>query len=228
MHKGPAIAAIASLIGDPARASMLSALMGGHELTASELAREGGVTASTASGHLARLLDGGLVLAAQRGRHRYYRLASPAIADLIETLMSLAGPAGPRRVRPGPSDEALRRARICYDHLAGEEGLRLADGMVASAGWRPRTKPSRSSRWAAPRSRRAASICRVFWRPAEPCAGPVWTGASAGRISAARSARRCCAISSRNGGCGVRRDRARWRSRRSDGRDCAPFSTARP
>jgi DNA-binding transcriptional ArsR family regulator len=134
MRNGPAIATIASLIGDPARASMLSALMGGHELTATELAREGGVTPQTASGHLARLLDGGLVLAAQRGRHRYFRLASPAIADLLETLMGVAGDAGPSRTRPGPRDEALRRARVCYDHLAGEEGLRLADGMVAS-GW---------------------------------------------------------------------------------------------
>ena len=134
MRNGPAIATIASLIGDPARASMLSALMGGHELTATELAREGGVTAPTASGHLGRLLDGGLVLATQRGRHRYYRLASPAIADLLETLMSIAVRPGPVRTRPGPRDADLRRARVCYDHLAGEEGLRLADGMVAS-GW---------------------------------------------------------------------------------------------
>ncbi len=134
MRHGPAIATIASLIGDPARASMLSALMGGHELTATELAREGGVTAQTASGHLARLLDGGLVLAQQRGRHRYFRLASPAIADLLETLMSVAVRPGPARIRPGPRDADLRRARVCYDHLAGEEGLRLADGMVAS-GW---------------------------------------------------------------------------------------------
>ncbi len=134
MRTGPAIATIASLIGDPARASMLSALMGGHELTATELAREGGVTAPTASGHLGRLLDGGLVLATQRGRHRYYRLASPAIADLLETLMSIAVRPGPTRTRPGPRDADLRRARVCYDHLAGEEGLRLADAMVAS-GW---------------------------------------------------------------------------------------------
>ncbi len=134
MRNGPAIATIASLIGDPARASMLSALMGGHELTATELAREGGVAAPTASGHLGRLLQGGLVLATQRGRHRYYRLASPAIADLLETLMTIAVRPGPARTRPGPRDEAMRRARVCYDHLAGQEGLRLVDGLVAS-GW---------------------------------------------------------------------------------------------
>ncbi len=92
------------------------------------------MTAPTASGHLARLLDGGLVLAQQRGRHRYYRLASPAIADLLETLMSVAVRPGPLRTRPGPRDEALRRARVCYDHLAGEEGLRLADGWWPLAG----------------------------------------------------------------------------------------------
>ncbi len=143
MRTGPAIATIASLIGDPARASMLSALMGGHELTATELAREGGVTAPTASGHLGRLLDGGLVLAAQRGRHRYYRLASPAIADLLETLMSVAVRPGPARTRPGPRDADLRRARVCYDHLAGRRACASPTAWSPRAGWPRRTNPSR-------------------------------------------------------------------------------------
>lgn len=134
MRSGPPIANVASLIGDPARANMLCALMGGQALTATELAREAGVTAQTASGHLAKLCDGGLVLASRQGRHRYFRLAAPEIADLMESLMGLAVRRGPALARPGPRDVALRRARVCYDHLAGEEGLRLADGLVAS-GW---------------------------------------------------------------------------------------------
>jgi DNA-binding transcriptional ArsR family regulator len=134
MSHGPPIAIVASLIGDPARANMLTALMSGKALTASELAREAGVTAQTASGHLAKLQDGGLVLCTQEGRHRYFRLAAPEIADLLESLMGIAVTRGLAKIRTGPRDGALRRARICYDHLAGEEGIRLVDGLVAS-GW---------------------------------------------------------------------------------------------
>jgi DNA-binding transcriptional ArsR family regulator len=120
MKEGPAIATIAALLGDPARANMLTALMQGKALTSGELAREAGVTPQTASGHLARLLDGGLVQVTHQGRWRYYRLSGADVADVIEGLMGLAGRAGHVRVRPGPKDEAMRRARVCYDHLAGE------------------------------------------------------------------------------------------------------------
>jgi DNA-binding transcriptional ArsR family regulator len=132
MNAGPPIARVAHLIGDPARANMLSALMSGKALTASELTRAAGVTAQTASGHLAKLQDGGLVLCAQQGRHRYFRLAAPEIADVLESLMSVAVRQGPSDVRTGPSDAALRRARVCYDHLAGEAGVALVDGLAAS------------------------------------------------------------------------------------------------
>lgn len=130
MKEGPTIAAIAALLGDPGRANMLAALMHGRALTASELAIEAGVTPQTASGHLSLLLDGGLVLVRRQGRHRYYRLSGPDVAAVIEGLMALAGRAGHLRARPGPKDEALRRARVCFDHLAGEYGVRMFDSLM--------------------------------------------------------------------------------------------------
>lgn len=131
MKAGPDIVRVAALVGDPARASMLTALMAGHALTATELSHEAGVTPQTASSHLAKLHDGGLVATERQGRHRYYRLAGPQVAAMLEALMGLAEHAGHLRVRPGPRDPALRRARVCYDHLAGEFGVRMLDGMVS-------------------------------------------------------------------------------------------------
>lgn len=130
MKDGPSIAPVAALAGDPARANMLAALMGGTALTASELAAEAGVTAQTASSHLARLVDGGLISALRQGRHRYFRLAGNDVAEMLEKMMGVAARAGHLRSRPGPSDPALRKARVCYDHLAGEMGVRLFDGLV--------------------------------------------------------------------------------------------------
>jgi DNA-binding transcriptional ArsR family regulator len=131
MKEGPALAPLAALIGDPARANMLGALMSGLALTASELAREAGVMPQTASGHLARLETGGLVNVAQQGRHRYYRLSGPDVAQALESLMGLAARTGHMRTRPGPKDEGLREARTCYDHLAGTRALALFDGLQA-------------------------------------------------------------------------------------------------
>lgn len=131
MVSGNTIAGVAALIADPARANMLSALMAGCALTAGELARAGGVTPQTASGHLARLVDAEIVAVEQAGRHRYYQLVSPEVAQIVE-LLSVAATAGPPRYhRPGPRDEALRQARTCYDHIAGRLGLALADAMQA-------------------------------------------------------------------------------------------------
>lgn len=112
------LARVAALLGDPARSRMLLMLMAGQARTASELALDGGVSPSTASSHLARLLEAGLVEVAQQGRHRYFRLTGPEIASAIEALMG-AVPDRPVR-RAGPADPGLRRARVCYDHLAGE------------------------------------------------------------------------------------------------------------
>ena len=126
---GNTIAGVAALIGDAARANILSALMGGHALTAGELARHAGVTAQTTSGHLAKLVDAELIALEKQGRHRYYRLASPEVAHAIHALMTVAA-AGPRRHHPiGPRDEALRVARTCYDHLAGRLAVALADSL---------------------------------------------------------------------------------------------------
>lgn len=124
------MAAVAALIGDPARANMLAALMGGRALTARELAEEAGVTAQTASGHLARLEAGGLILRRVQGRHRYAALASDEVAAVLEALMGLAQSAGHQRTRTGPKDVALREARVCYNHLAGEMGVRVFDSLA--------------------------------------------------------------------------------------------------
>ncbi|MEH6718704.1 MAG: metalloregulator ArsR/SmtB family transcription factor [Aurantimonas endophytica] len=125
---GGSIAANAFLMGDPARANMLAALMGGEALTAGELAAHAGVTPQTASGHLARLRDGGLLAVERQGRHRYFRLASPQVAKALEGLMALSSAPGLARVR-GPRDAAMRLARSCYDHLAGRLGVAIADAL---------------------------------------------------------------------------------------------------
>ena len=129
MKAGPDIAMVAALVGDPARANMLTALMTGRALTASELAHQVGVTPQTASSHLARLEAGNLIEQEKQGRHRYYRLADPDVAGVLEGLAALAARAGHMRVRTGPKDPALRRARICYDHLAGDLGVQMLDSL---------------------------------------------------------------------------------------------------
>ena len=120
---------VASLVGDPARTNILTALMTGRALTASELAQEAGITPQTASSHLAKLEAGGLIEPEKQGRHRYYRLTDPDVADVLEGLAGLAARAGHMRVRTGPKDPALRRARVCYDHLAGDLGVQMLDSM---------------------------------------------------------------------------------------------------
>ena len=127
MIDGPRIASIAALIGDPARANMLTALLDGRALTASELAESGGIAAPTASGHLARLVESGLLAARKQGRHRYFSLSGADVAETLERLMTLAERTGAVPVRTGPRDAALREARICYDHLAGARGVAMLD-----------------------------------------------------------------------------------------------------
>jgi DNA-binding transcriptional ArsR family regulator len=129
MKAGPDIALVAALGGDPARANMLTALMSGRALTATELAHQAGVTPQTASSHLSRLETGGLIEPEKQGRHRYYRLTGADVAGVLEGLAGLAARAGHMRVRTGPKDPALRRARICYDHLAGDLGVQMLDNM---------------------------------------------------------------------------------------------------
>jgi DNA-binding transcriptional ArsR family regulator len=131
MSDGPYIAEAAALIGEPARANMLAALVGGRAMTASELGLGAGVAASTASEHLAKLLDGRLVSVTSTGRHRYFRLASPAVARVLEELMALAMDGPPRHRPKSRCDDAMARARTCYDHLAGKLGVALADSLAA-------------------------------------------------------------------------------------------------
>jgi DNA-binding transcriptional ArsR family regulator len=130
MKTGPDIALIGSLVGDPARANMLTALMDGRALTASELAQEAGITPQTASSHLAKLEAGGLLCPEKQGRHRYFRLNGEEVATALEALMGLAAHAGHHRVRTGPKDSALREARVCYDHLAGDRGVQMFDHLA--------------------------------------------------------------------------------------------------
>jgi DNA-binding transcriptional ArsR family regulator len=125
MSAAPDITSIAVLLADSSRSRMLMALMDGRALTATELACEAGVAPSTASSHLARLTDMGLIAIAKQGRHRYFRIASTDVAEMLETLSNLAADRGRHRVRTGPVDEDLRRARVCYDHLAGETAVAL-------------------------------------------------------------------------------------------------------
>jgi DNA-binding transcriptional ArsR family regulator len=128
---GPYLAEIAHLMGDPARANMLHALMDGRALTAKELAWLAGVAPQTASGHLAKLMQGGLIAVAVQGRHRYYRLAGADVAAALEGLMLLAGAQGAGRRLPSRVGAELARGRTCYDHFAGRLGIAIHDALVA-------------------------------------------------------------------------------------------------
>jgi DNA-binding transcriptional ArsR family regulator len=129
MSREPNVSAAAALIADPARAAMLIALLDGRALPAGELAYASGVTAQTASFHLSKLLAGGLVAVETEGRHRYYRLAGPHIAQAIEHLAAIR-PTGPvRRKALSVEGRELRFARCCYDHLAGQMGVAVTEGL---------------------------------------------------------------------------------------------------
>lgn len=125
------IAQIAALIGDPARATMLMTLMDGRAFTASELATQAGVTKQTASSHLAKLRQGGLLSREIQGRHHYFKLKDEEAAHLLETLMNFTERQSGSPIRIGPKDPALRKARICYDHLAGEMGVYVYEQMLS-------------------------------------------------------------------------------------------------
>ena len=129
------IAEIGILVGEPARAAILTALLDGRALTASELASVAGVTPQTASGHLARLTTARLLVMEKQGRHRYHRLATPEVARMLEGIMQIASSnavEATRKIRTGPRDAAMRRARTCYDHFAGRLGVAIADRLVAN------------------------------------------------------------------------------------------------
>src|ERR1700726_839464 len=124
------IAVVGALVGDPARANILCALLDGRALTAGELAYAAHVSPQTASGHLGKLAGGQLIVPAQQGRHRYYRLAGPHVAAMLESITAVAAVAPPR-CRPIRIDDKMRSARMCYDHIAGRLGVALADSLQA-------------------------------------------------------------------------------------------------
>jgi DNA-binding transcriptional ArsR family regulator len=128
MTEAPNIARLAAPLADPARARMVTLLMDGRARTVTELGQATGLTKASASEHATRLLDAGLLAAERQGRHKYLRLASPAVARLIEAMMTLA-PAPPQRF--GPRDPGLREARLCYNHLAGALGVQLYQSLSA-------------------------------------------------------------------------------------------------
>ncbi|MGH6673272.1 MAG: ArsR/SmtB family transcription factor [Xanthobacteraceae bacterium] len=125
------IAEVAALVGDPARANILAALMGGQALTAGELVHMAGVSPQTTSGHLGKLTEGRLIACIRQGRHRYYRIATPRVAEMLEGIMAVVADAPPRHRPPSKLDEAMRDARTCYDHVAGRLGVGLTDSLCA-------------------------------------------------------------------------------------------------
>src|SRR5262245_56716190 len=129
MKEGPSIVRVAALVGDRARAETLTALMAGQALTATELAGAAGVTKQTISASLAKLLAAGLLAVESQGRHRYFRLANRDVARLLESLMQVAHRTGSVRLA-SPREPALRKARVCYDHLAGELGVLAFDSLA--------------------------------------------------------------------------------------------------
>jgi DNA-binding transcriptional ArsR family regulator len=149
------LARTAALIGDPGRAKVLRALADGRELAATVLAHEAGVAPSTASAHLAKLVEGGLVTAKRRGRHRYFRLAKPEVARAMEAIAAIAPPAPIRSLREGTKAQAVRTARTCYDHLAGRLGVAImhaliADGVLTGGDGHHRSARAREDRPSAP------------------------------------------------------------------------------
>jgi DNA-binding transcriptional ArsR family regulator len=134
-----ALSEVAALMGDPARAAMLSLLMDGRAHTASDLAMSGGVTAQTASGHLSRMADAGLLAMRPQGRNRFYRLATPDVAHAIEALMAVARTAPPAsKSAAWRRDPDLRFCRTCYDHLAGQVGMAVTDSLTRGGHLEPR------------------------------------------------------------------------------------------
>ena len=131
MITGAIIAEVAALLGDPARATMVSALLDGRAQTAGELAVAARITPQTASTHLAKLTGAGVLSAVRSGRHRYFRLASPTVAEMIEGLAAVALAKRPRYRPLSPEARAVGAARICYDHLAGRLSVDLTDALAA-------------------------------------------------------------------------------------------------
>jgi DNA-binding transcriptional ArsR family regulator len=149
MRSDPNIATVAALIGDPARAAILAVLADGRALPAGELATAAGLSPSGASAHLTKLLEGSLLTLEREGRHRYFRLAGPGVAAALESLALIAAQPSRSAVIRSPEAKALRYARSCYDHLAGELGVEFAVALekrrlIASAGQSKRVEVTKA------------------------------------------------------------------------------------
>jgi DNA-binding transcriptional ArsR family regulator len=177
------VAAAAALIGEPARAALVLALMEEETLPARELAARAGVAPSTASGHLARLVDGGLLSDERNGRHRLFRLADPAVAVALEALSAIAPPRPVRTLREATVSEAIRLARTCYDHLAGRLGVQLSDALERQGSSPVTARATRSGRRRRPASARSASMSSGCRGGVVRSCAPASTGASARRTS---------------------------------------------
>ncbi len=172
MKDGPNISRIAALLGDAARADALTALMTDRALTATELAAIAGVTKQTMSAHLSKMLEASLVVVEQQGRHRYFRLADEDVGHLLESLMGVAFRTGAVRLLSSPREPALRKARICYDHLAGELGVFAYESLLGNQllemspqGLRPNSAGLRWFKRAGIDTDQAARERRSFCRP---------------------------------------------------------------
>jgi DNA-binding transcriptional ArsR family regulator len=130
LNTSPDMAQVASLIGDPSRVAMLVSLLGGRALPASELALSAGVSPQTASSHLAKMVEGGLIVHESNGRHKYFRLASSEVGHALEALQAIAPPKPVRSLRESEQLRAMQFARTCYDHLAGKIGVALTDRLL--------------------------------------------------------------------------------------------------
>ena len=187
MITGPIIAEIAALVGDPARATMMASLLDGRARTAGALARAARITPQTASTHLAKLTGAGLLAMTQAGRHRHFRLASPAVGDMVDGIVAVALLKRPRRRPLSRQARALEEARICYGHLAGRLGVALTDAFVGreylalhgegaevtAAGVRAFTALGIELPRARPARRRVARLC-LDWTERRPhVAGPI-------------------------------------------------------
>ncbi len=130
MNATPDLAAVATLIADPSRAAILSALLGGYSLPAGELARFAKISPQTASAHFAKLVSGGLLSVTKTGRHRYYALSNKEVARALESLALIAPAQRVRSLNQRLETQAICHARTCYDHLAGTLGVRLAQALI--------------------------------------------------------------------------------------------------
>lgn len=180
------------------------------------------MTAQTASSHLGKLMEGGLLSLAAQGRHRYYSLAGPQVAAMLESIIGVAAAVGPKRTRPGPREAVMREARICYDHLAGEHAVAMLDRFLARGVLVADGDEIGSANPARRISLRSASTPKSSASSAARSAAPAWTGACGDLTSPARWAPPSSTRSLRKNGQGAKpkaapsccRPRARWHSRR--------------